>query len=43
MLPLMTKNSVDRASLSSFRMIGAYIGIFIVNATALPMVAFFSP
>lgn len=41
MLPLMTKNSVDRASLSSFRMIGAYIGIFIVNATALPMVAFF--
>lgn len=41
LLPLMTKNSVDRASLSSFRMIGAYIGIFIVNATALPMVAFF--
>lgn len=40
-LPLLTDNPSERVVLNSFRMTGSQIGVLIVNATALPLIAFF--
>lgn len=38
MLSLMTQDSAQRSSLSTFRYIGAYVGILVVSCGALPLV-----
>ena len=40
LMPLMTKDPVDRAALSGIRMFGAMIGLLVVSAAALPLVSF---
>lgn len=40
-LPLMTANPEERLTLNSWRMVGSQLGVFIVNALTLPLVAFF--
>lgn len=40
-LPLLTDSPTERVVLNSFRMTGSQIGVLIVNATALPLIAFF--
>lgn len=40
LMPLMTKNSGERASLSSFRFIGSMIGTVLVAALGLPLVSY---
>lgn len=40
-LPLMTADPEERLTLNSWRMVGSQLGVFIVNALTLPMVAFF--
>ena len=40
-LPLMTADPGERLKLNSWRMVGSQLGVFIVNASTLPMVAFF--
>lgn len=40
-LPLLTRNPVERLRLNSYRMVGSQFGVLIVNATTLPLVAFF--
>lgn len=39
-LPLMTLSAKERLILNSFRMTGGQIGVLLMNATALPLVAF---
>jgi GPH family glycoside/pentoside/hexuronide:cation symporter len=39
MLPLMTKDSKERTTLSTFRFVGVYIGMFAVLGGALPLIS----
>lgn len=40
-LPLITADPEERLKLNSWRMVGSQLGVFIVNALTLPLVAFF--
>lgn len=42
LMPLITKDSMERASLSTFRMIGASCGSLVVASTAQPLIGLFS-
>lgn len=41
MLPLLTSDPKERVVLNSWRLTGSNLGVFVVNALALPLVAFF--